>query len=632
MALSLGRLLGGAGVAATSMRQAEEAERVARQNQLATEERNRLELLRQGQQQVPEAVAPSFVDASGMPIMPTRQIAPPSPAPAPAAPGLAQPMSREQAAFMEANVEYPPVGGGRGTFVGPAPAPSTPVLLRPGDERLMRNAQENYRMRAMRLRDAQIGLDRLLSTPNAPARMVANQRALVARETEQLTAAMQGLERLVPPPAPAAPAAPAPAAPTAAPAAPAASSVSPQTASMFASLEQQNGLPQGLLNAVMSVESGGRPGLTSPAGAQGYFQFMPDTAAQYGVKVNDLASEASGAARMLADLLRMTGGDLDQALAGYNWGIGNVRRQGMTAMPPETRAYIPKVRALLQPGATVAAAAPAAPAAPAPAVAQAEPPSITITAPKLKTSTTYLRDPNAITQDMRMAMQQREEMARLARLYRDAGMGAQYMEARAKVMEMDNGMMYLQGMQGIQEFSTVGDPRRLMAVWSQYFGSPVGVQPRSDGLFDLFVDGQRIMEGVSQTDVTDRARSSFDVAFRKQKAEAAATAGMKQFESMLKQAEANAGELAKMIREIAVARTNGDINMALETMKQSRYDVKPTGAGDGTLIITPPGYGAVPYLFNPTGKTIEINGVKVQSNSAYPIAGLPTYGGTRPRG
>jgi hypothetical protein len=72
--------------------------------------------------------------------------------------------------------------------------------------------------------------------------------------------------------------------------------------------------------------------------------------------------------------------------------------------------------------------------------------------------------------------------------------------------------------------------------------------------------------------------------------------------------------------------------MALETMKQSRYDVKPTGAGDGTLIITPPGYGAVPYLFNPTGKTIEINGVKVQSNSAYPIAGLPTYGGTRPRG
>jgi len=56
--------------------------------------------------------------------------------------------------------------------------------------------------------------------------------------------------------------------------------------------------------------------------------------------------------------------------------------------------------------------------------------------------------------------------------------------------------------------------------------------------------------------------------------------------------------------------------------------VKPTGAGDGTVIIIPPG-GSAPYLFNPSGRTIEIDGVKITTNAAYPISGLPSYGGVK---
>ena len=40
--MNFGQLLGGAGVVGQGMRQAEEAERVARQNQLAIEEQNRV--------------------------------------------------------------------------------------------------------------------------------------------------------------------------------------------------------------------------------------------------------------------------------------------------------------------------------------------------------------------------------------------------------------------------------------------------------------------------------------------------------------------------------------------------------------------------------------------------------------
>ena len=114
---------------------------------------------------------------------------------------------------------------------------------------------------------------------------------------------------------------------------------------LFANLETQYGLPANLLNAVMQAESMGNTRAVSPKGARGAFQFMPETAKQYGVNVNDLTSSATGAARMYADLLKQNSGDLPKALAGYNWGIGNVQRKGMDNMPTETRNYIQKVTA-----------------------------------------------------------------------------------------------------------------------------------------------------------------------------------------------------------------------------------------------------------------------------------------------
>ena len=46
---------------------------------------------------------------------------------------------------------------------------------------------------------------------------------------------------------------------------------------------------------------------------------------------------------MPSQLLKMNGGDLEKALASYNWGIGDVQKHGMGLMPQETRNYIPRV-------------------------------------------------------------------------------------------------------------------------------------------------------------------------------------------------------------------------------------------------------------------------------------------------
>lgn len=112
---------------------------------------------------------------------------------------------------------------------------------------------------------------------------------------------------------------------------------------LFNQLEQKNGLPAGLLDAVWSAESSRGQNMQSPKGAQGHFQFMPATAAQYGLDdPNNLQKSAAAAAKMLSDMMQQTG-SVPGALAAYNWGIGNVQRKGMDAAPAETRNYIQKV-------------------------------------------------------------------------------------------------------------------------------------------------------------------------------------------------------------------------------------------------------------------------------------------------
>lgn len=111
----------------------------------------------------------------------------------------------------------------------------------------------------------------------------------------------------------------------------------------FAALEKQYNLPRGLLEALMMQESGGNPNAVSPAGAQGLFQFMPDTAKQFKIDPLDPAQSATGAAQYMRQLLDMFDGDIEQALAGYNAGPGNVRKHG--GIPPfkETQNYVKSI-------------------------------------------------------------------------------------------------------------------------------------------------------------------------------------------------------------------------------------------------------------------------------------------------
>ncbi|MFA5699867.1 MAG: lytic transglycosylase domain-containing protein [Desulfuromonas sp.] len=111
------------------------------------------------------------------------------------------------------------------------------------------------------------------------------------------------------------------------------------------SVAQKMDLPAKLVHSVVFAESSYRADAVSPAGAEGLMQLMPATASEVGVKdAFDPQDNLIGGCRYLKGLLVKYHGDLDHALAAYNWGQGNVDRKGLKQMPTETRNYIAKVK------------------------------------------------------------------------------------------------------------------------------------------------------------------------------------------------------------------------------------------------------------------------------------------------
>lgn len=105
-------------------------------------------------------------------------------------------------------------------------------------------------------------------------------------------------------------------------------------------------ITEGALRAVERVESGGNPNAVSPAGAQGLMQLMPGTAKDLGVDPFDPKQAREGGMRYLNYLISQTG-NLRDALASYNMGLGALKKRGMNNLPSETKNYVEKVMALM---------------------------------------------------------------------------------------------------------------------------------------------------------------------------------------------------------------------------------------------------------------------------------------------
>lgn len=95
----------------------------------------------------------------------------------------------------------------------------------------------------------------------------------------------------------------------------------------------ENNIPPEILAGLVDTETSFLPKFMlnkeqSPAGAAGAGQFMPDTAAEFGVDVNDPVSSIDGAARYLRYLTDYFGGNMELAIYAYNGGMGNIEKYG----------------------------------------------------------------------------------------------------------------------------------------------------------------------------------------------------------------------------------------------------------------------------------------------------------------
>ena len=105
---------------------------------------------------------------------------------------------------------------------------------------------------------------------------------------------------------------------------------------------ENNRLPTAFLTRVLWQESGFRTDVTSPAGAAGVAQFMPETAAKRGLAdPYDPGPAIIQAARLLAELADRFG-NLGLAAAAYNTGAGRLSKWLLaeTTLPIETQLYV----------------------------------------------------------------------------------------------------------------------------------------------------------------------------------------------------------------------------------------------------------------------------------------------------
>lgn len=123
-----------------------------------------------------------------------------------------------------------------------------------------------------------------------------------------------------------------------------------------------------LLDAIRKVESSDGAHIYSPKGAVGEYQIMADTGRELGLRIDSQVDERldpeksrAASSSYMSKLLKRYGGNLNDALMAYNWGMGNVdqwieqgRGAGFTdkdgnwrPLPKETRDYTGKIRSAM---------------------------------------------------------------------------------------------------------------------------------------------------------------------------------------------------------------------------------------------------------------------------------------------
>jgi soluble lytic murein transglycosylase-like protein len=401
---------------------------------------------------------------------------------------------------------------------------------------------------------------------------------------------------------------------------------------------------QSLVNAVIQVESGGDPNAVSPKGARGLMQLMPETARNPGFGITPARDDSPAenlrvGTEYLNAMLQKYNGNLEYALAAYNWGPGNTDRwvaQGAdpAKLPAETRNYIPKVLAAMgqAPTAVTAAQQPTqvaqAPtttatdvtttAEPGPVAQSISQPAGVRTTPTQKPSVFYSQNVGAIPLERQLLDQDYQQSRAIAASRYDslvkAGMMNEANALKDQVVTLDrtyrNNRLVLDGMQAVMAVEYGGDPRMISQVVSAYTGQQIQFQPLSDGKFRMLMPNQQ-GELQSRGDFTRKeigtmAKQLFDAKFRETTAASQAEVAKLMLKAQLDVQTEVGKQNAQMVREATIKMIERGTKEREIMIGQREYKLTVDTSSGGAYLSTKD--GADIFYIDPQGRTFELGG------------------------
>jgi hypothetical protein len=592
MALTLGQFVSGAGYVSEGMRQAEEAERLARQNQLQIEAQNRmaaeqarLREQRQAGLQVPNV--PDFGAGAG-----GQQFT---------APGLQTQPQQPAAQAFPVNMNVPqaqpltPVAPTRPelTPTEPTAAPDTSTVagryqvssqFDPATPLGRKGQQLEQDVQARQERDALITR---LNYKYGPSTGLGG--LFVAQTDEQRKQAQEVMDRLgdlttdelrqleatgqLPPPKPKKTGVKEP---TTQPTATAATQPTKRGTQydttttpydeLIAQSARQYGVDPIILKRLIGTESSFRPDVISKDGRDYGIAQINQVHLDSGRVTREQALDPNFAipfaAELLASNLRNANGDYTAALLMYK---GAKTDQGIASV---TGAINDILLGTGAPGEATAQLLGKNPGQTADRVAQA-----TSAAPA---QAGIMYGPSAVAGGMQnpaiqSALMARQILVERADMFYRLGMDDQALESVAQIGGIDLGLYKAQADLGIQDLSISGDAGRAMSVYSQFTGTPTQALARGDGTFDIYRNGNLAQTAVPVDKLADLVKTAVNDAYRQQKAELTAEL---------------AKERAQTVREIGKEQVRGGYALAekaMELQQQQRINL-----GNGQALIAEP--------------------------------------------
>ena len=175
---------------------------------------------------------------------------------------------------------------------------------------------------------------------------------------------------------------------------------------------------------------------------------------------------------------------------------------------------------------------------------------------------------------------QRDAARQNAEDLREAGVDL-VQQGKEAVFAYDSTLLLAQGAQALQDLS-YGSTARAGAVLSAYSGYNIQIVPRSDGKYDMVVEG-KVQATYTKEQLADRLQSAFDGEYRKSKQTRAAKRADQVFEKNLDTAAEIKKIEAQLVSTLATEAAKAAYAQELERIKNSKGQVY--SLGDGKAII-----------------------------------------------